>query len=244
MVKPIIGITCDLDLGISSRSISPGIEYYFLCRNYVNAIQKSGGIPMLIPCFPDENYIDEVIEKISGMVVCGGGDAPAQTYKEEPVMQLGAVNPEKSKFEIMIIKRALNQGLSLLGICGGEQLINVVAGGTLFQDIYSQVPGCISHKQRAPRHFPYHTVNIEEETKLYSILKTKSIKVNSRHHQAVKDLAEGFVASGCTGDGIIESIESVQHNFVIGVQWHPEDMFEKDNFSRSLFLSFIKSCKL
>lgn len=143
----------------------------------------------------------------------------------------------------MITHIALEKNMPILGICGGEQLLNVVAGGTLFQDINTQLSGVINHRQRAPRWYPFHNVEIKDNTKLKQILKTDSLRVNSRHHQSVKDIANGFIINAVSSDGIVEGIESTVHKFVIGVQWHPEEMFEKNHYSKSLFQALIKACQ-
>lgn len=243
MAKPIIGITSDLDLGISQQSISPGKSYYLLNKNYVTAVEKSGGVPLPLLCIPEEEIIEIYLEKIQGLILSGGVDLDPIYYGEEPLPPLGAINPERANFEIMLAKRAMNKDIPILAICGGHQLLNIVAGGTLYQDINSQISDVLNHRQRAPRWHPFHTVKIHKETKLYQILKEEKIRVNSRHHQAVKKLGKDFIISGESEDGIIEAIENTNLKFCIGIQWHPEDMFEKDHYSQILFKAFIKSCE-
>jgi len=242
-MRPAIGITCDYDLGISSQSISPGRSYFFSNKNYAQAVEKSGGLPLLLPCLSSEEIVEAFLDKIDGLLLSGGVDIDPSYYREEPDPRLGGLNPERAAFEVMIIQRALERDLPLLGICGGYQLLNVVAEGSLYQDIYSQVPQVLNHRQRAPRWYPYHTVQIEKESKLRQILRIDSLRVNSRHHQAVKNLGKDFKVSASTSDNIIEAIESTVHRFVIGVQWHPEDMFERDAHARSLFQALIKAAQ-
>jgi len=242
-MRPAIGITCDYDLGISSQSISPGRSYFFSNKNYAQAVEKSGGLPLLLPCLSSEEIVEAFLDKIDGLLLSGGVDIDPSYYGEEPGPRLGGLNPERAAFEVMIIQRALEQDIPLLGICGGHQLLNVVARGSLYQDIYSQVPQVLNHRQRAPRWYPYHTVQIEKESKLRQILRIDSLRVNSRHHQAVKNLGKDFKVSASTSDNIIEAIESTVHRFVIGVQWHPEDMFERDAHARSLFQALIKAAQ-
>ena len=242
-MRPAIGITCDYDLGISSQSISPGRSYFFSNKNYAQAVEKSGGLPLLLPCLSSEEIVEAFLDKIDGLLLSGGVDIDPSYYGEEPDPRLGGLNPERAAFEVMIIQRALEQDIPLLGICGGHQLLNVVARGSLYQDIYSQVPQVLNHRQRAPRWYPYHTVQIEKESKLRQILRIDSLRVNSRHHQAVKNLGKDFKVSASTSDNIIEAIESTVHRFVIGVQWHPEDMFERDAHARSLFQALIKAAQ-
>lgn len=243
MARPVIGITTDLDLGISQQSISPGRCYYILNKNYVTAVEKSGGAAFLLPCSSEEEIIEIYLEKIQGLIVSGGVDLDPVYYGEEPMPGLGAVNPERTNFEIMLTKRALKIDIPILAICGGYQLLNVVAGGTLYQDINSQISEILNHRQRAPRWYPFHSVKIHKNTKLYEIFKEEKIRVNSRHHQAVKKVAKDFIVAAEAEDGVIEAIENPNLKFCVGVQWHPEDMFERDYYSQILFKTFIKYCE-
>lgn len=243
MNLPLIGITSDLDLGISTQSISPGRSYFFICRNYLTAVEKVGGMPLLLPVYMEKERVEKILDIISGLIISGGGDLDPSFYNEEPDIHLGPINPERNSYEVMITQLSLERDLPILGICGGMQTINVVCGGSLFQDIYSQIPNVISHRQRAPRWCAYHSVNIDSSSKLYQIFKAEQIKVNSRHHQAVKTLGKNLKISATSQDNVIEAIESTVHKFVIGVQWHPEDMYERDVFAKSLFQAFVKLCR-
>lgn len=243
-MKPVIGITSDYDLGISNQSISPGNAYFYLNKNYCTAVEKSNGVPMLLSVTQHEEVVDAYLETISGLIVSGSGDLDPCYYGEDPLPGLGPINPERQSFEVMIVQRAIEKQTPVLGICGGAQLLNVVAGGSLFQDIAAQVPGALSHRPRAPRWYPFHTIRIHPESRLRQILKVDTLKVNSRHHQSVKTLGKGVMVNAEAADGIVEGIEMAGHPFAMGVQWHPEEGFERgDVYSKALFHSFIKAAK-
>lgn len=240
-MTPLIGITADLDLGTSAQSIAPGRHYYLLTQNYCDAVTKSGAVPVIVPCVSPEQC-DEVLERCDGLVLSGGVDIDPSYYNEEPDVHLGPINPERAAFETSITVKALERDMPVLAICGGGQILNVVRGGSLYQDINTQIPDVINHRQLGPRNYPFHSVEIRAKTKLHSIIKASKIRVNSRHHQAVKELGKDLIAAAVASDGVVEAVESTAHTFVIGVQWHPEIMFDHDAHTRALFSAFVKAC--
>lgn len=241
-MAPLIGITADLDLGASAQSIAPGRHYYLLMQSYCDAITKSGAVPVIIPCVPPEQC-DEILERCDGLLLSGGVDLDPTYYNEEPDVHLGPINPERAAFETSITRKALERDMPIFSICGGEQVLNVVCGGNLYQDINTQFPGVINHRQLGPRNYPFHSVDIRTKTKLHGILKAAKIRVNSRHHQSVKELGKELIVSAVASDGVVEAIESEVHTFVLGVQWHPEIMFDHDVHTRALFSAFVKACR-
>jgi putative glutamine amidotransferase len=148
---------------------------------------------------------------------------------------------DRTKFEFEITKKALNIGLPVLGICGGQQLLNVVLGGTLIQHIPDEIKGLINHEQTNPRNEPSHTIKIIKNTKLYEITKAENMFVNSAHHQAVKTLGQNLIVNCSTEDGVIEGIENPDLEFCIGVQWHPEFLIDKKDIE--IFKSLIESSR-
>lgn len=215
MRNPVIGISLDYE---TAHSPYP---WYILKENYVCAVMDAGGTPILLPyhCEQIEHYLD----LIDGLVIPGSTcDIPPAYYGETTCHEKVTILENRSTFEYALTKRALARDIPFLGVCGGQQLLNVVTGGTLMQHIPDEQPSDIQHEQKEPKHIPTHAVMIEAGTRLHSILDDLEIRVNSTHHQAVKALGQGCIVSARAPDGIIEAIEMPEKRFCIGVQWHPE----------------------
>src|SRR3989338_5688115 len=233
MTLPLIGITSDYD----DSNEQPR---FFIKRDYVSAIEEAGGIPLLL-CPTNESIISHFINLIDGLLISGGGfDIDPKFYGEKPHPKLGKTVPERTNFEIKLLKSAVEKRMPVLGICGGHQLINVYFGGTLYQDIPSQYSEKINHKQSTPSDIPYHKIEIHPSTRLSKITEADSGMVNSTHHQSIKKIGNGFNVSAVAEDGIIEAIESDNDDFIVGVQWHPERIYNKDFCSKNIFTEFIK----
>ena len=200
----------------------------------------------MIPITSDKEELTHILEVIDGLVMTGGEDVdPLKWFNEEPVRALGGIAPERDEFDITLIRMAVEKGLPVLAICRGEQVMNVAFGGTLYQDIPSQVEGTyVKHSQNAPSSYATHTIDIDRHSKLYKILGKESVVVNSFHHQAVKNIAEGFMITARAKDGVVEAIEREGDQFVVGVQFHPEGMVSKgDDTFLPLFEALIKASK-
>ena len=197
---------------------------------------------MVLPPVRTQEEASEVLAIIDGLLLTGGGDISPVYLKEDPHPGIGECFPERDYGEILLTSLALQKNLPLLGICRGIQVLAVAAGGKIYQDIPSQYPSAMEHRQTAPRQHAWHDVSIAEESLLYRLLKEPKIGVNSLHHQAVLEIPQGFIQNARASDGIIEGIEMIGAKFCLGVQWHPESM-ETGNPSKALFKGFIEACR-
>lgn len=209
--KPVIGISGYVDGSTACVGMT-----------YVKSVREAGGVPFVIPVTTDMAQIDDILDNIDGLIMSGGEDFDPQLYGEQPVRQLGDVVPDRDKFDISLIKRAVERGIPLLGICRGEQGLNIALGGTLYQDIPSQVPTNLKHSQKAPRGYGSHAIRIDKKSLVYTLLGTDSISVNSYHHQAVRRIAPGLEVAAVAPDGVVEAIEKPGDRRIVGVQFHPE----------------------
>jgi len=230
-MKPIIGIT--------SKSITEK-EWHYLPDEYIRAIEATGGIPILITMLESKEDIQQVATKIDGLLLSGGWDIDPKWYGEEPMWGLKRIDPKKDFLEINLTQIALDKNLPILGICRGCQMLNVVGGGTINQNVRSEKTG-IKHWQGAPDDYPTHEIKIEKGSLLHKIVGKDSIRVNSYHHQTIKDVASGFKVSACAQDGAIEAIEHPEHEFVLGVQFHAEYLWPKYPEIRKIFAAFTKA---
>jgi len=234
--KPIIGLTLDLE---TSKTYSK-FPWYALRENYCSSISNFGGIP--IPLVYDNKSINSILDIIDGLVITGGAfDIDPKYYLERKKYKNIFIKNERTEFEINICKKALKKDIPILGICGGQQLLNIVYGGSLIQDIKKDLSTVIDHEQKNPRNQVSHSVKLNLNTKLYNIIKKKSIKVNSAHHQSIKTAGKGLIINAIAPDGVIEGIEDQSKNFCIGVQWHPEFMIKQSD--NDLLKGFIKAAK-
>lgn len=215
--KPLIGITLDSQTE-STYSVFP---WYALRKDYSNAVQALGGIPIHLPHEPDN--VSEYLNLIDGLIISGGDfDIDPAYYGEEIVSQRVIINNKRTDFEFSLGQQALDQNIPILGICGGMQLLNVILGGTLIQHIPDAIQSEIQHEQPHPKNVVSHSVHVEENSLLHQLLGQTEIQVNSTHHQAIKRPGNGVVCNAFASDGVIEGFEIPKSRFCLGVQWHPE----------------------
>ncbi len=240
-MKPLIAITCSRIVGGAWSSYSPGHFMDYTYDDYSRAVSHYGGAPVLLPVAQDGETLATILEHIDGLILSGGPDIHPRHYGEPPRANLGEIDDELDRMELKAARVAHRKDLPILAICRGIQTLNVCLGGTLYQDIPSQIEGAINHNQKADKSINTHSVKIASGTCLAGIFKRKTVWVNGKHHQAVKDTAAGLIASAVAEDGVVEAVEDPARKFVVGVQWHPEGTWKVDQNSGKLFHAFIKA---
>jgi len=217
MKKPVIGITLDSeDPGAYSN-----MPWYALRQNYADVITQSGGLPIALPHEPE--LAEHYMSMIDGLVVTGGAfDVDPSMFGADSRHETVVTKDRRTAFEKNVTEAMLAADKPVLGICGGQQLLHVILGGTLIQHIPDEVENPLAHEQSNPRTEAGHTVEIREGTLLHKIVGTTSLPVNSAHHQAAKDVSENITVNAWAEDGVIEGIEDDRYRFCLGVQWHPE----------------------
>ena len=236
MAQPVIGLTLD--------SEPPGgysqLPWYALRENYCAAVTRAGGLPVLLP--HEVEQADAYLRTIDGLVVTGGAfDVDPAIFGAETRHASVKTKDRRTQFELALTLRALSADKPVLGICGGQQLMNVALGGTLIQHIPDEMPGALAHEQKNPRNEPGHIVRFAEGTRLREIAGCGEAPVNSTHHQAVKAPAPCLVVDATAPDGVIEGIEDPRRRFCIGVQWHPEYAISEADLR--LFAAFIEAAR-
>ena len=250
-MKPLIGI-CANYLSDDTAGLSAGIgakyqEWQLLADDYIVAIERAGGVPVILPITMDIETLTPLLEKLDGILFSGGSDIDPYLYGDYPKFGLGAIEPKRDTHEVRLAQKVLlEMNIPVLGICRGMQLLTVATGGKLYQDLASQKPEGINHSvPKSIRHHAFHPVQIENGSLLYNIFQGNDLRVNSFHHQAVKELGKGFKSTMIAPDGIIEGMEWEEPNrFVVAVQWHPEMMEEKISTIRPIFTAFVEACKM
>lgn len=233
-MKPTIGITISLE---NERK-------YFVYKEYSDAIVQAGGIPYLFPFTRDREIIEGMARKLDGLLLTGGGDINPLFYGEDPIPELGEVTPERDEMELDLVRVCRDEKKPIFGICRGCQMLNVSMGGDLYQDLLAQKGSVLQHMQDAPRNHPSHSIRIKPDSILYNITQKTIIRVNSFHHQAARSVVSPLYVSATANDGVIEAIEGGEENhFVLGVQWHPERMFQVCEDAKKLFAYFVMRCQ-
>jgi putative glutamine amidotransferase len=233
MAQPVIGLTLDSEQPGGYSKTHP---WYALRENYCSAVARAGGLPILLPHEPEQAAA--YLGLIDGLVVTGGAfDVDPALFGAASRHATVTTKDRRTAFELGVTRGAVERDMPVLGICGGQQLLNVALGGTLIQHILDEIANPLAHEQPNPRTEPGHTVKITRGTLLHRIAGADTLPVNSAHHQAVKAVAPGMVVDAVAEDGVIEGIENPRRRFCIGVQWHPEyAISDSDN---KIFAAFI-----
>jgi putative glutamine amidotransferase len=230
--RPRIGLTLDVDRGRAR---------YALEARYVEAVLAAGGLPILLPHARDA--AGAYLALLEGLVVTGGAfDVPPELYGEARRAACGTLEPERTAFEKDLVEAALAVRLPVLGVCGGMQLMNVVRGGTLHQDLPADV-GIVGHEQPAPKDVPSHPAIVAPGTHLASLVGAGPLPVNSTHHQAVKDPGAGVLVSARAPDGVVEAIELPDLPFAVGVQWHPEAALRHEPRHAAIYRGLVQAAR-
>jgi putative glutamine amidotransferase len=234
--RPVIGLTLDAE--------QPGgyskFPWYALRANYMAAVAASGGLPLALPHIPD--LADAYLDRVDALIVTGGAfDVDPALYGDGARHASVTLKQGRTRAELALVDGALSRGMPVLGICGGQQLLAVALGGSLIQHIPDAVANALAHEQPNPRDEAGHTVSITPGTKLHRIVGSEVMRVNSSHHQAVRDPGPFAVVDATAPDGVIEGIEDARFRFCLGVQWHPE--FLIDPGDRRIFEALIAACR-
>ena len=216
---PLIGITVD-------TAVNEERQHYRLGHTYSKAVELAGGLPVLIPGDFPLQHLEELRQRLDGLLLSGGADLDPSRFKGQPHPHIYGINPERDQLEISLVQLAACSGWPFLGICRGIQVINVALGGTLYTDLADQLNNSLKHDYypNYPRDFLAHSLTLTDHSLLAKILATEELKVNSLHHQGIERLASSLNATAWAPDGLIEAVELPGHPFGIGVQWHPEEL--------------------
>jgi len=238
-MRPLVGITSGVNDG--------GLVN--LNKNYCLAIGESGGIPVVLPGLSLKktttgDWTRNIIGNLDGLLLSGGGDVDPAYFGEEPLTGTGQINPEMDLFELTIARGALELDLPVLAICRGMQVLNIVAGGDIWQDIRLGFKRPIKHFQQAPNWYASHSIAVAKGSLLFDNLGLPQVRVNSFHHQVLRKVAPDFRVSARSTDGVIEGIESARHGYVLGVQFHPECLWRGSKEIRNLFHGFINATRV
>lgn len=231
-------------IGFTLDSEKPGgyskMPWYALRENYLTSVSDQGGLPVALPHEPAlaEAYLDQ----LDGLVITGGAfDVPPELYGQSQVHSTVTTKERRTAFERAITLGAIQRKMPILGICGGEQLLNVLLGGTLIQHIPDSIKNALPHEQPNPRTEPGHSVQVSEGTLLHRIVKSTTLQVNSAHHQAVATTGKDVIVNAVAPDGVIEGIEYTAHPFCLGVEWHPE--YHITPADTAIFEAFVQACR-
>ncbi len=234
-MRPAIGVT----IGYDDRRTG----LLILRQDYIRSVEQGGGLPLVLaPGRPED--APELLDRIQGLILSGGSDVDPALYGASPHPKLGKVVRERDDFELALVREALDRNRPLLAICRGHQVLNVATGGTLIQDIPSEVTGDVGHDSQRERWERAHPVQVLEGTRLRDILKRGTVSVNSFHHQAIARVGSGLVVSAVSaGDQLVEAVELPDRRFALGVQWHPESFWNREDGFQPLFTALVSASR-
>lgn len=237
-------------IGVVTQSLPPVHGERPLCwivgAGYINVLRSVGAVPWVVPLLPhDMETMQEIFDRLDGVFLTGGVDVEPSCYGEAKLPVCGTTDPDRDVIESALLRHAMDRHKPVLAVCRGLQILNVTCGGTLYQDVATQVPASLKHDyfptpaQPSRKHLA-HNINVKQNTRLGTIMGQAVVPVNSMHHQAIKELGDGLVANAFAPDGIIEGIEGTNGQYLLAVQWHPEELTETQPEMRRLFTTFIE----
>jgi putative glutamine amidotransferase len=243
--RPVIGLATQTLPGV------PGERQpcWLMGRSYVEELRKVGAVPWLVPLVPhDPDTLQEIFDRLDGVFVTGGVDVDPASYGEEKSPLCGATDPDRDAVEIALLRHALERQLPVFAVCRGIQILNVACGGTLYQDVSAQVPAALKHDffptpEQPSRKYLAHDVAVRPGSRLGEILRETVVPVNSMHHQAIKDLAPALAATAHAPDGVIEGVEGQGGQYLVAVQWHPEELTDAHPGMARLFSTFADAAR-
>ena len=232
--RPLIGIPCRIDAGR---------DQFYLRKHYSEALFHAGATPVLLPLIPEKVYATELLQRLDGVLISGSNsDVDPHRYGQEPHPKIGSIVSRRDQTDLFLLEESFRVRKPVLGICFGVQILNVYLGGTLWQDVESQVKQPIKHEQTAMEDYRSHTIRIKTTSLLYDLVGQTETRVNSFHHQAIHKVAPTLVGVAESADGIVEAVELRKPDpghFVLGLQWHPEIGWETDDVSQRIFGRFV-----
>ena len=239
-MNPVIGISTNFLTVDKGKFL--GMERIYVNKDYVDAVNKAGGIPLLLPPVEDAETVCRYVRLCDGFILSGGGDINPALYGEIPHPKLEEFHSTLDHSQWLLTQEILRADKPLLAVCRGVQLLNVVQGGSLWQDVSAIDHPVMLHSQFSPRGDLFHPVNIAQDSILHRLFGDKLV-VNSFHHQCLKDLGKGLEITATAPDGIIEAVEMPDHRFVIGIQWHPEMLLTASDTMLPLFRQLMLACQ-
>jgi|SRR5579883_575462 len=243
--RPVIGIATQTLPGV------PGERQpcWLMGRSYIEELRKVGAVPWLIPLIPhDPGTLQEIFDRLDGVFITGGVDVDPSRYGEVKTPLCGTTDFDRDAVEIALLQHAIARGLPVLAVCRGIQILNVACGGSLYQDVTAQVPAALKHDyfptpEQPSRKFLAHDIAVKRGSRLGEIIGDTVVPVNSMHHQAIKELAPNLTATAHAPDGIIEGVEGMDDQYLVAVQWHPEELTETQPGMARLFSSFADAAR-
>ena len=233
-LKPLIGIVPLVDAGRES---------YWLLPGYMQGVTQAGGLPVMLSLTEEKGDLAQLADVCDGFLFTGGQDVSPEMYGEQVTSVCGETCPDRDGMERLLLEVALERNRAVLGICRGIQFLNAALGGTLYQDLPTQVPSQVCHRQPAPYDQPAHTVHLPVDAPLGQLLGREELGVNSCHHQGIRTLAPGLCSMAQAPDGLTEAVWLPDRRFVWAVQWHPEFSWKVDEASRRIFAAFVEGAR-